>query len=177
MTFRNRYAAGSRRLHWLVALLVLIVYVAMEQRGLFARGTPQRTAMLQTHFWLGLTVFVLVWWRLRLRLRHAEPAIAPPLPRWQHALARAMHVSLYLFLIAMPLLGLASVLLQHRPLYIPFTDFAIPSPLAKNEDLAKRIEHLHGTIGEAFYWVIGAHVLAALYHHFWRRDDTLRRML
>ena len=177
MMFRNRYATGSRRLHWLVAVLLLLVYLAMEQRGLFARGTPQRTAMLQSHFWLGLTVFVLAWWRLGLRLRHAEPAIAPPLPRWQYVVAKATHVALYLFIVCMPILGFTTVMLEHRPLYLPFTGIAIPSPLPKNEDLAEQIEHWHGTIGHAFYWVIGAHVLAALYHHFWRRDDTLKRML
>ena len=32
-------------------------------------------------------------------------------------------------------------------------------------------------IGQAFYWVIGAHIVAALWHHLFRRDDTLKRML
>ena len=35
---------------------------------------------------------------------------------------------------------------------------------------------LHELIGTAFYWVVGLHVAAALYHHLIRRDDTLRRM-
>ena len=34
-----------------------------------------------------------------------------------------------------------------------------------------------GSIGQAFYWVIGAHIVAALWHHLFRRDDTLKRML
>ena len=33
------------------------------------------------------------------------------------------------------------------------------------------------SIGQAFYWVIGAHIVAALWHHLFRRDDTLKRML
>ncbi|MND01368.1 cytochrome b561 [compost metagenome] len=49
--------------------------------------------------------------------------------------------------------------------------------LAPDEALGEQLEELHGSIGEAFYWVIGLHVLAAVYHHFIRRDDTLRRML
>ena len=60
---------------------------------------------------------------------------------------------------------------------VPFTGIALPALLAENEDLAHTLEDLHGSIGEAFYWVIGLHVLAALWHHFGRRDDTLRRML
>ena len=38
------------------------------------------------------------------------------------------------------------------------------------------LEDLHGQIGEIFYWVIGFHVLAAIFHHVVRRDDTLKRM-
>jgi len=60
---------------------------------------------------------------------------------------------------------------------IPFTSIVLPALLPENEELAHQLEDLHGTIGEVFYWVIGAHVLAALWHHFGRHDDTLKRML
>ena len=82
-----------------------------------------------------------------------------------------------LLVTGMPLLGLATILLEHRALYVPFTHLAIPSPLPKDVALGKQVEVVHTFVGHAFYWVIGAHVLAALYHHLWRRDDTLRRML
>ena len=52
----------------------------------------------------------------------------------------------------------------------------VPALLSSNEGLAHRFEDLHELIGTAFYWVVGLHVAAALYHHFVRRDDTLRRM-
>jgi len=54
---------------------------------------------------------------------------------------------------------------------------APPVSPAVDKVLGHRLEDLHGTIGEVFYWIIGLHVVAALYHHLWRRDDTLRRML
>ena len=53
---------------------------------------------------------------------------------------------------------------------------ALPALLAESEELAHTLEDLHGQIGEIFYWVIGFHMLAALYHHFVRKDDTLSRM-
>ena len=39
------------------------------------------------------------------------------------------------------------------------------------------VEELHESLGEIFYWVIGLHVAAALWHHLVKRDNTLRRML
>ena len=173
----RRYSPGLRRLHWLMALLILAVYLAIEQRGLFARGTPERAAMMQTHFWLGLSVLVLVVWRIALRVRRGVPPIHPPLPAWQALPSGLLHLLLYAFLVVMPVLGLLTAWTDGKTLYVPFSQIALPTPVAANPALAKSLEDLHGTIGEIFYWVIGLHALAALYHHFVRRDDTLRRML
>lgn len=173
----RRYSPGLRRLHWLMALLLLLVYLAVEQRGLFARGTPARAAMMQTHFWLGLSVLALVAWRIALRVRRGVPAIHPPLPAWQALPAGLLHLLLYAFLIAMPVLGLLTAWTDGKVLYVPFSQLALPALVAPDPALAERLEDLHGSIGEFFYWVIGLHVLAALYHHFVRRDDTLRRMV
>ncbi|TWI13587.1 cytochrome b [Aerolutibacter ruishenii] len=174
---RPRYTAGLRHLHWLVALLVLAAYLFIEQRGLFARGTPERAAMAQAHFWTGLTVLALAVWRVALRMRGTVPPITPALPAWQAVPSKLLHLALYAFILVMPLLGLATAWADDKTLYVPFTQVALPALLAPDKDLAHRLEDLHGTIGEAFYWVIGLHVLAALYHHLVRRDDTLRRML
>lgn len=172
-----RYPAALRRLHWLMALLVLAVYLLIEQRGLFPRGSGGRAAMMQGHFWVGLSILLLVLGRIALRVRAEVPAITPPLPGWQAWPAKLLHVALYAFLVAMPLLGLATAWSDGRTLLIPFTSVAVPALLPENRALAHQLEDLHGTIGELFYWVIGAHVLAALWHHLVRRDDTLRRML
>ena len=172
-----RYRPGLRRLHWLTAVLVLAVYLLVEQSDLFPRGSGGRAAMLQGHFWTGLAIWLLLWWRLALRAGGATPPIAPPLPRWQAGLSRLLHLAFYAFLLAMPLLGLATAWTDGKSLYLPFTDIALPALLAPDKNLAHQLEDLHGSIGEAFYWVIGLHIVAALYHHWGRRDDTLRRML
>lgn len=84
---------------------------------------------------------------------------------------------MYLFLLVMPLLGLATAWSDGKALLVPFTDIALPVLLPENAALAHTLETVHATIGETFYWAIGAHVLAALWHLGLRRDDTLRRML
>ena len=43
--------------------------------------------------------------------------------------------------------------------------------------LAERIEDIHGTLGTIGYYLVGLHAAAALYHHYFMHDDTLRRML
>jgi cytochrome b561 len=172
----NRYRPGLRRLHWVTVVLLAAVYLLIEQRGLFPRGSGGRTLMMQGHFWTGLAIFVFAAWRVVLRVRHGAPPITPAPPRWQALFSRAMHLSLYLFLVLMPLLGLATAWTDGKALMLPFTGIALPSPLPTDRALGHQLEDIHGTIGDIFYWVIGLHIVAALYHHFWVRDDTLRRM-
>ncbi|RZA15790.1 MAG: cytochrome b [Lysobacteraceae bacterium] len=174
---RPRYTPTLRRLHWLMAMLVLAGYLLIEQRGLFPRGSDGRAAMVQGHFWVGISIFALVLWRLARRRLDGAPAITPPLGRATALASRLFHLALYAFLVVMPLLGLAAAWSDGKAVLIPFTGLALPALLPGNEALAHTLEDLHGSIGEAFYWVIGAHVLAALWHHLIRRDDTLRRML
>jgi cytochrome b561 len=174
---RPRYSAGLRRIHWLTAVLVAAAYLMIEQRGVFPRGSSGRTFMMQGHFWAGLTVFAFAMWRIALRLRHGAPPITPALPAWQGWLSRLLHLSLYAFVVVMPLLGLATAWTDGKSVLLPFTGIALPPLLPVDKPLAHQLEDLHGNIGEVFYWIIGLHIVAGLYHHAWRRDDTLRRML
>lgn len=49
--------------------------------------------------------------------------------------------------------------------------------LGVDRPLGHRLEDIHETIGTIGYYLIGLHALAALFHHYIVRDDTLRRML
>ena len=173
----SRYARGARRLHWLMALLVLLAYGLILSRGQFERGSLERQWVVLSHFWVGLVVLALVLPRLWVRHRHPVPPITPTLARSLETLGRLTHYALYGFLLAQPLLGLFTVWLTIGAVKIPASTWALPSPFAVDPELAKSLKGVHVWLGKAFYWVIGLHVLAALWHHLIRRDDTLRRML
>ena len=171
-----KYAPSRRRLHWLMVLLMVAVFVLIEFRGEFERGTAARTFMVQGHFWVGLAILALMLPRLLLAVRRPAPPVRPPLPAWQAVPAKAVHLLLYAMLVVQPMLGLATAWADGKQLLVPFTSVAVPALIAANADLAHQLEDLHELVGTGFYWVVGLHVLATLYHHFVRRDDTLRRM-
>jgi cytochrome b561 len=60
---------------------------------------------------------------------------------------------------------------------IPFFGVQMPALLDENKDLAGQLKEVHETVGTIGYFLIGAHALAALFHHFITRDNTLVRML
>lgn len=171
-----RYSRRARWFHWLAFAFVALAYLLINLRGSFAKGSDGRTLSFQGHMLAGLVVLALVLPRLLHRLRNAAPPITPPLAAWDAVLSRITHVALYAFLIVQPLLGLLTVFSGGHGVGIPWTSLQIPSPMTANRALSDQLGNIHGWIGTIFYYVIGLHILGALWNHFVRRDDTLRRM-
>ena len=178
MNLRNtttRYGSLSISMHWLMLLLLVAIYACIELRENFPKGSELREALKTWHYMLGLCVFALVWLRLIFRWIAPEPLIQPPAPHWQMMAAKLMYATLYLFMIGMPLLGW--LILSADGKTIPFFGIQFPALVATDEHLAEMLEEIHETVGDAGYFLIGVHALAALYHHYVRRDNTLLRML
>ncbi len=170
-----RYARSSRLLHWLMAGLVVLAYVLIDGRGWFPKGSALKTLFIQGHFWVGLLVLALVLPRLLARRRNPTPAVVPALKPAVQRLSTLTHYALYAFLLLQPLMGVLVVLLERGG--IPLGSLTIASPFELNKPLAHSIEDLHVWVGTAFYYVIGLHIVAALWHHVYLRDNVLKRML
>lgn len=175
MNTRARYDLLSIAVHWLTLLLLIAVYALIELRDLYPKGSDPREAMKSWHSMLGLIVFTLVFVRMASRLVFRVPPITPAPPSWQHLLAAAMHLALYAFLIAMPLLGW--LMLSAKGNAIPFFGLELPALVAPDKALGHDFQEIHETIGNIGYYLIGLHAVAALYHHYFMRDNTLLRML
>ncbi|HEU4669948.1 MAG TPA: cytochrome b [Dyella sp.] len=176
-TTPSRYAPALRWLHWTIFTLVLIAYLAINLHEFFPRGSALRNNVLAGHFLAGIAVLLLVLPRLAVRLAHEDPPILPPPERWTRLLSKATHVALYLFLIAQPIMGITTLQIAGKPVTF-FGVTVLPALFGPgNRDLAHQWEEIHGTVGTIFYYVIGLHILGALWHHFGRKDNTLRRML
>lgn len=173
---RLRYSRAARWFHWLVFAAVALAYLLINIIDLFPRGSDAKRLVLQGHFMAGLVVLVLVLPRLLHRFRNAPPAITPALVPWQSTLSRPTHFLLYAFLLVQPVLGVWTVWARGRGIGVPFTGLEISSPLSADRAFSQQLGDIHGWIGTIFYYVIGLHVLSAAWHHFVRRDDTLRRM-
>jgi len=172
---RETYSPTSIAMHWLTAVVIAAVFASIELREYFPKGGETRDQLKALHFMLGLTVWLLILVRLVLRRRERAPRIVPPPSRWQTAAAHVMHALLYAVMIAMPVLGWLVLSGEGKP--VPFFGLTLPPLMAEDKDLAHRIEDVHVFIGNAFYYLIGLHALAALAHHYLAKDNTLVRML
>ncbi|OZI74232.1 cytochrome b [Bordetella genomosp. 12] len=173
LTAAPRYTRGAVALHWITAVLVALAYLAIEIRG--PKGDPSRPFWTGIHEWAGCLVLAAALVRIGWRARN-EPPIDLNESLLLSILARLAHLALYIFILAQPLLGMLTLNLADRPVTLIGLDwsFRIAAP---NPEWRPLVKESHELIGNLFYFVIGLHALAALWHHYIKRDDTLRRML
>ena len=171
----KHYPNAAILLHWLVLMLVVAAYAFILLRENYERGSDIREALKTWHYMLGLAVLALVVLRALVNWSAPAPVIEPPPPAWQHRAARLTHAALYLLMIVLPLLGWLSLSAAGQP--VPFFGLTLPALVAPDKALAGQVKEIHEAVATAGYFVIGLHAAAALFHHYVRRDDTLRRML
>ena len=162
-------------LHWLMLLLLVAVFAAMELNDGFPKGSDTRASLKTLHFTLGLTLFTLVWVRLIAKLVSPAPLIHLPIARWQEVTAKVVQALLYLLMIAMPLLGW--LILSASGKLIPFYGWQLPALITENKGLVETIKEIHEIGALAIHLLVGIHAAAALDHHYFVRDNTLLHIL
>lgn len=168
----DRYDSTTIRLHWLTAVLVILLWGSAQVIDLFPKGTPRitlRSIHITAGVMLALTVAFRLWWRRR-RGRRLPPAGSAPL-QW---LSRTIHTALYTLLLAELALGFGNVWVRGDSI---FTLFAIPAFDAGNPAIRNLFQDLHGLVADAILWMAGMHAAAALAHNFLWRDRVMQRML
>lgn len=174
---RDRYGWLSIAMHWTMLVLLVAVYACMELREFYPRGSDPREALKAWHYALGLGVLALVLVRLAIRLSGPGPRIHPEPLAWQRWFAATVHAALYLFMLAMPLLGWLTLSGEGAMVRIPILGLPLPLLPGVGERVAEAAEELHESIATLGYWLVAVHAAAALFHHYLIRDDTLLRML
>lgn len=170
-----RYTPVAIGLHWLIAAMIAISFSV----GLYMSDlpfSPNKLKIYSWHKWAGVTIFLLVAFRIAWRLFHRPPAMPVTMPRWQQVVARVTHILLYALMAAIPLTGwLMSSAKGFQTVY--FGVVPLPDLLAKNKETGDLLQAVHSTLNFTLLAVVALHTAAALKHWLIDRDDVLRRML
>ncbi len=164
----TRYSRMMIVLHWTMAILILAAWITGEG-GRHVRENPP-----VLHFWLGLSVLVLLLPRLLARGLGGVPSVEVPQRAWVALAAKAGHALFYAFMLALPLSGWYAASRLGVP--VSFFGISLPSLAAATQGQPGVIADLHETGGTLILWLAGPHALIAVWHHFVLRDGTLSRM-
>lgn len=178
MQWRNTestYGALSKFLHWTIVVLIIAQYVIIEAAEDLPDG-PGKFEMVTRHKSLGMLILALALVRIAWKAVNKGHPVPVTMPRPQKIAAAAGHGLLYLLVLAQPISGWMMSSAANYPVTF-FGLFQFPAIVAPNEGMHETYEELHEFLFSTIVVIAVVHVLAALYHHFVQKDDTLRRML
>jgi cytochrome b561 len=179
------YKASAVALHWLIAAGIIFQIGWGWYMGTFDR-TPAHDGAEQLHISVGLTILLLTFLRVAIRIFHAPPRLPDTMPGWEAMLSGVVHVLFYVLMLAIPLSGWLMESLGPRP--IPFWGASWPHfpGIAVPADQRRAVHGLLETIhGSVLVWtmlgLLALHVLGAVKHQFdghpvlWRMLPFLRK--
>ncbi len=171
-----RYTIVAQAFHWVTAGLMFIVLPLAWVAVNMPKEAPQRETVLTLHKSVGLTILIVVAFRLAWRAMHPAPPLSSLVARWERVASEASHRLLYAILFLMPVSGfLLSAAAGHTITY--FGLFTLPG-LPKNDSLAHLAVIVHVITGQwLVYALILIHLGATAWHVIVHRDGVLERML
>jgi len=154
----THYSRAQIALHWVIFLLIAFQFIAHEPmsdawhkvaRGMDVAFNP----LVAAHVFGGLSVLVLLIWRLALRLTRGVPPLPAEEPPAMQMAAHVTHWALYALMVLVPVSGAVAW-------------FGLVKPAAEAHEVMKSI----------LLVVVGLHVLGALYHQFVLKTNLMDRM-
>lgn len=153
------YSARQIRLHWIVAVLIVLQFVLhepiaeawdqIEDGG----SSPAFNWLVLSHIFGGALVLIFALWRLVLRQTRGVPPAPEAEPAPLRLAAHLGHLALYALMILMPLSGAAAW-------------FGGIEAAAEVHEAMKPLMIL----------LVAVHVLAAIWHQVWLKDGLMDRM-
>lgn len=168
------YGWVSIATHWITAIAVVGLFLL----GLWMVDLDYYSSWYQTapdiHKSIGVLLALLIVLRIGWKLLNTNPRpLGTPLMQKS---ALAAHGIIYLLLFAIFISGYLLTTAEGQGIDV-FGWFQVPAwgPFIEEQDeLAGEIHELFANI---LMWLVGLHGAAALYHHFFHKDNTLIRML
>lgn len=173
----QRFGSLSKGFHWTMALsliAMLILGTVMEEMD---RSSSIRPYLYTTHKSIGVLLFpiALAWFGLWIFQKKPDPL--KEIPRPLHRFSKLVHGILMLGAVCMPLSGWAMSSAFSGKAISFFGLFSIPAIASYDPEFGRAMLGAHILISWILMGFGGLHILAALYHHFIRKNTILRRML
>lgn len=177
-----RYHKVQIILHWLIAAIIFY----MIGLGLWMVELPMQHELPEGEksvraFWflqhksLGLTVALLIAFRIYWRLTHRPPPLPDFVPDWQQHVSTGVHYSLYAVMISMPISGYLQSMYSRFDTY--FWGITLPRLAEENESTREIFTDIHQALAYIFIALLVIHIGAAIKHRTGGKEITSRMSL
>lgn len=172
----EKFGSLTKFLHWIIFMLFLLQYFLVYRREFLPNDTQEKMRYLLLHKSIGICVLILaaimVYWR-KIGVRPKNPS---NMTSKEIIAAKYTHLLLYIVMFIMPISGiLMSLYAGYAVSFFGF--FNLPMLVSKNETIGGIFYQMHVFCSYFIIALVAFHAFAALYHHYVRKDDVLKRMI
>lgn len=167
----------SKSLHWSMAILLTGLFIV----GLYMTGLDYYDSLYHTLPWwhksFGLLTVLLLIIRFVWKLVNQEPEALTTHKKWEVFLANITQRLFYFLILLIGISGYFISTAKGKGIEF-FTLFEVPAITAEiEEERADLIGNAHELMAILLAVFVVLHILGALKHHFFDKDETLRRMI
>lgn len=156
-----------------------ILIIGQLTLGIYMTDMPKgglRKEFYGLHKGIGILILFLLIARVLWYLKNIQPSLPFNIPLWEQRVSHFFHGLLYVLMFLLPLTGWLMSSAGGYPVSF-FGLFTLPNLISQNKTLGNFFGDAHTYLGYIFIAVIVLHVLAALHHHFIKKNNVLRKML
>jgi len=169
---KTKYGLLSKLFHWLTAA-GLIVQIPLGFYLVDLDFDQSRVDIENYHILFGLIIFYVTLIRLIFKVLKPIPDFKGSAFLGQKFIARLNHLLLYLTLLTVTISGILKKLFNGESLVVFFKKIN----LTYNYELSEQFYSIHILANYALIGLITLHILAALFHKFFLRENILKRIL
>ncbi len=175
----NSYGTIAKAFHWVMFLILLGMVAVGYYMYELPADTPQQMGykfgLYDYHKSFGILILLLVVLRLGWRMINPVPKMPGGMRKIEIFSAHAMHVLLYIMMFIQPLSGWLMSSYGGHP--VKFFGSVLPALADKDKALGDIFHEVHEITAALLIALFAIHVAAALFHHFIRKDDVMKKML
>ncbi len=177
----TRYPSALRMLHWVRAVLVIQTLGAGWVMTILEDAESWKYGVLYpTHKSFGLLVFGIVVAQIVIRWCTKLPPSASVIAPWERRLSKMVHATMYVLLVAVPLMGYAMSSSYSRSDGITLFGLQVAELLPKDDARFVVFQTMHKIMAYTLLAMIVLHVAGVVKHRYFDQrsgSDVLPRML
>lgn len=170
----DTYGTVAKFFHWSIGILIILMLIMGNIFNEFPKDL--RPTVYMVHKSTGILILALVMLRIFWRIINAQPKLPEGTSKLVHLGANAGHIALYILMVAMPLSGWLFMTGKYPLTFYGLFDVPILTG-SDDKDIRKLAKEAHEVVANLLIIVVSLHVVAALYHHYFLKDNVLKRIL
>ncbi|MES2214972.1 MAG: cytochrome b [Pseudomonadota bacterium] len=167
------YGLVAKAMHWVMAALI-IALIAIGYYMTSLEPSDDKWYIYTMHKSTGVLFLILILMRIIFLFLSTQPKLQSKAPSWSIALASINVFLLYFLMLAQPLVGFLGSLTAGRD--VSFYNIFTIKAFGEYKQISSILWNMHSILPYLLIACIVAHLLGALYHQFFLKDNIMRRM-